>query len=461
MLRPLNRTLLAALEATGSFRPLTKLIAGQLDELDERGRPKPVAKGQGRLSVLALSPDEFRSDLEVLAARKVRVLRMSHAWQRWLLYSFYRGGIETGEIHRPPAGTATARAKSDYRRFLETFLPQLYRELDVDIVISANVKYKEDLDWGVVSKKLGVPYVVLHRENLAVTEGVVNVLTERYRRLGHFEGTCIAVHNGSTTRTLTATDYACREHIFELGCLRMDSFLQRLRAPRQKRARPLVTLFSFKSFMRGIFGSAGYFPVFRDSHGPIALLAQQHPEVDFLIKPKSGTFRNPRFLPELRAAFRHWGVDPKRLPPNLRVDPTLDAQDTILESSVVLALNSTTQLEAALAGLPVIMPYFKDMREAPAGRNVKFRDRLDLFDVPDTPDDLMKLVLRRLKDPVVPPDVMEKRRALFAEFVSSLNGDATERYIDLLERVVAEEAGKETANRLPANKRSSVGEQFH
>ena len=216
----------------------------------------------------------------------------------------------------------------------------------------------------------------------------------------------------------------------------MDNFLQRLRVPRTKRARPLVTIFSFKSFMRGIFGAKGYFPVFRDSHGPIALLAQQHPEIDFLIKPKLGTVRNPRFLPELDAAFRHWGVDPKRLPPNLRVDPTLDAQEMILESSVVLALNSTTQLEAAVAGLPVIMPYFKDMRGEAVGENIKFKEHTDLFDVPDTPEELMELVLRRLKDPVITPEVMEKRRALFAELVSTLDGDATARYVDLLLRVI-------------------------
>jgi hypothetical protein len=151
-------------------------------------------------------------------------------------------------------------------------------------------------------------------------------------------------------------------------------------------------------------------------------------------------------LPELEAALRHWGVDPKRLPPNLHVDPTLDAQEVILKSSVVLALNSTTQLEAAVAGLPVIMPYFKDMRGEAAGENVKFKEHTDLFDVPDTPEELMELVLRRLEDPTIAPGVMEKRRALFAQLVSSLDGGAAERYLDLLTRVVAEQ-GRNEADR--------------
>ena len=139
---------------------------------------------------------------------------------------------------------------------------------------------------------------VFHRENLPITDGVANVITARYRRLGRFQGSCIAVHNGSTTRTLTKTGYAAREQIFELGCLRMDKFLRRLWMPRAKRARPLVTLFSFKSFMRGIFGAKGYFPVFRDSHGPIALLAQRSRR-RLPHQAQNGDFQKSEILAEL------------------------------------------------------------------------------------------------------------------------------------------------------------------
>ena len=188
LLQPVNRMLLAAIGAANLFDPLAKLIARQVEELDQRGRPGPVRRRQGQLSILALSPGEFRHDLEALAARGVRVLRMPLQWQERLLYSFQRRGIGTAEIHNPPDGTRAARAKSGYQRFLEAFLLHLYRELDVDAVISANVKYKEDVDWGIVSEKLGVPYVIFHRENLAITEGVVNVVTDRYRKLGKFAG---------------------------------------------------------------------------------------------------------------------------------------------------------------------------------------------------------------------------------------------------------------------------------
>ena len=136
-------------------------------------------------------------------------------------------------------------------------------------------------------------------------------------------------------------------------------------------------------------------------------------------------------------ALRHWGLNPDAPPPNLFVEPKREAQQLILKSSVVVALNSTVLLEAAVAGLPVIMPYFKDLREGPQGQGVMFREHTDLFDVPDTGEALEKIVIERLRCPEIGDDVMKKRRELFAALISSLDGDATSRYIHLLTRTVA------------------------
>ena len=397
---------------------------------------------------MALNPQKFRHDLEVLAGVDgLRILAMPSKWQSRLLYSFHAEHASASDVHNPNYGSAAAKAGQAYRGFLRAFLPKLFDRIRVDAVIGANVRYEEDVDIGVVAKELGKPYIVLHRENMLVPEHVFNFVTDRYRKLGRFRGDLIAVHNSISARSFIESAFADEKQVVVLGCLRMDKFLCRLREPRKERSRPLITLFSFKSFLKGIFPPEGYFPVFRDSHGAIARLAEQHPAIDFVIKPKPGMLRHPRFKAELDEAFRYWGSDPRRLPPNLHVDARLNAHDLILELSVVLSLNSTTQIEAAVAGLPVVMPYFKDMRDAPAGQNIKFRENTDLFDVPDTPEELMELVLARLRDPEVPSEVMEKRWALFADLVSTLGGDAVARYTDLL-RTVAKETQVE--RRVPA-----------
>src|SRR5262245_12859072 len=291
LLQPAYQTGLELLASRANMLArLVRLVAAQVQEIKCERQPSPGTK---QISILALSPQEFRHDLGVLAEQGVRVLCMPFRWQERLLRSFYREAVTTPDIHLPAAGSHAKKAKDAYRKFLRTFLPKFYNRLGVDAVIGANVRYKEDLDIGAVSKQVGVPYIVFHRENLAITDGVYNVVTERYRKLGRFQGSCIAVHNNIAARSFIETAYADAARVAQLGCLRMDNFLRRIQMPRSKRVRPLVTLFSFKSFMRGIFGQEGYFPVFRDSHGPIALLAARHPEIDFLIKPKTGAVRHP------------------------------------------------------------------------------------------------------------------------------------------------------------------------
>ena len=128
-------------------------------------------------------------------------------------------------------------------------------------------------------------------------------------------------------------------------------------------------------------------------------------------------------------------------PANLSIDPDSDAHDLILNASVVVALNSTTLVEAAVAGLPVIMPNFRYLREGSYAGDILLRDYSDLFDVPDTGEDLIEMVLYRLRDPSIPEKIMQRRRRLFADAISPLDGKAAERYLQLLKRVVAGQKG--------------------
>jgi hypothetical protein len=418
---------------------LVERIAAEVQEIDKRGLPGPLKSANGRVSILALTPDRFRYDLEALAALpNMRLLRMPFKWQARFFYAFYGRHIKNPDVHQPRLGSSSARAQARYRKFLTQLLPALYRRIGVDMVIGANVKYREDLDFGAVSDQLGVPYVVFHRENLPIIPVVMEKFLKRWRQCGQFQGTCIAVHNSAAARTFFETDYAAPETVLELGCMRMDRFLERITLPRKKPSRPLVTLFSFKSYNKTLFPGTGYFPLFRDSHGAIAALAQRRADVDVIIKPKADVLRDRRWHTELRDALSHWGVDPNSWPQNLRVDARPDAQDLILQSSVVVALNSTTQLEAAVAGLPVVMPNFRALRESSFAESVRFREYSDLFDVPDSGDDLIELVEARLQDPTISPEIMERRRALFAELVSPIEGHAVRRYAELAMRIAHE-----------------------
>jgi hypothetical protein len=103
---------------------------------------------------------------------------------------------------------------------------------------------------------------------------------------------------------------------------------------------------------------------------------------------------------------------------------------------VVRSRNTSTILEAAVIGLPVIIPCFKDLQNPKYDKRVFCKDAFDLFDIARDVKELESLILKRLHNPMIDKNVMEGREAMFCKFVSGLQGDATEKYVECIKRVV-------------------------
>ena len=73
--------------------------------------------------------------------------------------------------------------KKIFRNFLEDFLFKYYCFLKINSVIGAAIHYRQDIDWGEVSSRIGVPYIVLHKENLYAAEGYIKQfkIANKYR----------------------------------------------------------------------------------------------------------------------------------------------------------------------------------------------------------------------------------------------------------------------------------------
>ena len=100
-------------------------------------------------------------------------------------------------------------------------------------------------------------------------------------------------------------------------------------------------------------------------------------------------------------------------------------------------------LEAAILGLPIIIPYFKDVQNPKYDKRVFYRDAYDLFDIAKDAKELESLIFMRLHNPTIDKKIMEGRKALFERFISSLEGDATKKYVALIKSVVDEESKRE------------------
>jgi hypothetical protein len=125
--------------------------------------------------------------------------------------------------------------------------------------------------------------------------------------------------------------------------------------------------------------------------------------------------------------------------PNLTIRDDLDLHDLFFETDVVCGLQTSALLEAAVIGLPVIIPYFKDVQNQKYDERLFYRDAYDFFDIAKDVNELESIITYRLHNPTIDEKIMEDRRAYFEKHISSVKGDATEKYVALIRQIVAEE----------------------
>ena len=86
-------------------------------------------------------------------------------------------------------------AKLEYRRFLKALFGALRRFMRIDAVMSGNFAYAPDRELASAMSEMGIPFIVLHKENLK-TPGRLKFFERVYRdRRGPFTGRKILVYN--------------------------------------------------------------------------------------------------------------------------------------------------------------------------------------------------------------------------------------------------------------------------
>jgi hypothetical protein len=403
--------------------------------------------------LLALTPARFRGDLEALVATgRLRVLAIKKSTQDLVNNLYYDNWpVNYEKLNRPTTDPVLDERQRCYRAFLEHFLKALFVRLRVDAVLSATYNYKQDQDIAYVSERIGRPWIVLQRENLVTTAKQREIITRRCAIMGRFFGSLIVLHNETVRRTMLECGFVSDRQAQTLGCVRMDGFLRRLPQSPSTTQRRRVTLFSFVHGvgMIGILNAfspmrdVGFIRLFEDSHAEIFRLARERPDVDFVIKTK---WSGGAWADEIENARRIAGITPGTLP-NVTITADRDAQDLILDSTVVCGFGSTTLLEAAVAGRAVVIPLFHEAADPHYEEFVLLREELDrLFLVARSPAEYRRLIVECLDRPVaVDEATMTARWDAFERYVSRRTADSVDRYADAILDVVGRRMAKEGA----------------
>lgn len=400
-------------------------------------------KHDPRTTILVLSFEQFRGDIEDIAKDgNIRVLRLAERWLTRLMFQFYP--LEIGQADYRPytdpvPSDATCLPQQEYRDFLRSVLPILLRRLGVDLVVGHHFHYIPDIDWGAVADELGFPYVVMHRENMLATPFARKFVHDRLSSLGKFPGSVVTVHNQVAKEVFANSGFIEEEKLKVLGCVRMDSFLTKAQMPEciessnNKKKRKL-TFFTFHP--GGLtLEMEDIFPLYEEVYGAILRFCEKNPDIEVVFKIK------PNFYLAWKRLFSktfQGELDYFDEVPNLRITTTIPAHTLIEESQVVVALNSTTLLEAAVAGCQVIVPCYGPLNTLKYMDRVFYRDQLNLFEVPANIVEFSRLLEDCFDKPPVSEEVMEGRRLLFDEYVSRIDCMALARHIELFNTLSGE-----------------------
>lgn len=445
MVRRTISFILRKIAGLGIVWPFVYLYASKIEEV----KPQVDANQSNKLTILALNPDRFREDLQILAnSGEFRVLKVPVKWQTKVLSLFWskefkiKRRADPDKYYNPNGDPYFLEIQANLRKFLKKFLSSLYARLKIDCVIGAGAHYIQDFDWGLVSDELGVPYIVMHRENLATAPRHIKRVDELFGKKGAFRGSHIIVHNQVMKESFIESGYVNSEQISALGCLRMDGYVNKIKehnGHQSTHRRKQVVLFSF-NHATGLLGilnsfskdrSVGLVNFFEHVHVAMAELALENKEVDFIIKPKWGS----SWIDEIEYAFQKYGIQRDEIS-NLKIVVDTNVHDLILESDVICGYGSTTLLEAAIATKPVILPFFDEVLKPEYSDYIHYKNELHLFDVANSPEEFKELIIKRLHNPQIDEVTQVERYATFEKYVSSMNADALDKYVKAIKKVV-------------------------
>lgn len=395
--------------------------------------------------ILGIKPQYFMNDLEILAnTGEFNVYKIKNKWQDILLRIYWKDDAWKGgeASYYQPTDPEVIEYQKKLRKFLRDFFSCLYRMMKIDCVISANVTYKDCYDWGIATKEIGVPYIVLQRENLFACPGLVRLWYNIVGRLGKFHGSKVVLHNTMVRDIYLKSGYATEDQIAVLGCTRMDKYVKKIKEASSSKGRKFkrAALFSFhhitllETMYKEYFNpSIGYVKFFEDTHVTFARTAMAHPDVEFVIKPRHSLV----YYEQIERALERNNLKLKEIP-NLKLNAEINPHDLILSSDVVCGFGSTIILEAAIAEKPLIIPYFHEALKEEYQDFILFKEYFNLFNVARSPEDLKALIEKNLENPQVSKEYIDKMTGLFEQYVSSFDADATERYTNFLKGVIEE-----------------------
>lgn len=389
---------------------------------------------------LALSCSRFRDDINVLnESSQISIYKMPVRFQYLLLIPFEKYLYKYKHKYFYPLEELHDVKKLN-QKYLSKILNFFFNYFD--FILTASVSYLQDMDLSRAAKSYGLKHIVLQRENFGIVDKQADDMIKWYMSVEETSANLIIVHSESTKLLFQKTKMAAKTNIEALGCLRMDNYIHRLKNKTFKTdaKHKTVTFFSFATNsgchlaespkIDAFEKNRGLINFFKNTHNLIINFAKKNSSINIYIKPKWKKNWEELIL-------KNWTdfSGDTELPKNCKILASSNPHDLIMVSDLVIGFNSTTILEAGLRDIPIIIPKF-DEANSIYREYFDFTKYKDAFSIVENPNKLNELIHEFLFNFKLSKEVKKKRLDLFNKYVSSLDGQTKDRYIEAIKKTI-------------------------
>lgn len=277
---------------------------------------------------------------------------------------FHKGLLKSVVKHFIPSPALTERnyhVAPEYasgRKKTYAFVARMFRVMHAllrfDAVLSANFGYVDQQELFRVCRRKSVPAIVLLKEGIWMNAFPDNLM-DNYQGW-RFLGANMLVINEAVKRYMVRYISGVEDDLVEpVGIPRFDYYRALSKPPGQQ-----VVLFSFlpEDYFLGEINEtvrAGIAQVAEQFHRDVMAFARAHPACRVVIKTKVAG----HYVDYVRDIYAKYFDSP--MPDNLVLTSKAEPRGLIAASRAVLGFNSSTLVEALLAGRNIITPYFHDV----------------------------------------------------------------------------------------------------
>jgi hypothetical protein len=318
---------------TGRMERAAKELAQCIDWANWKpGRPTILCLRRATFSK-DLSEMQSRTDLNLITLRATLVKRVQEKWipREWRIQTYFSNFLDNELLAFRPG----------LERFGKAFLRAVAKIHPIDAVLVANSDYWQDEALRRSCRILGIPFLVLCRENYTIRQDQANVLNHYRKANFRYTGDGIAVYSQLSKEVMQRMNAFPDGAIWVTGAPRFDRWRDVQPLPPERR--DCVTLLSYA------------YPIyeatenFHDVATIFCELADQYRSLRFVLKLK----KNNEISDALALCPRLAGS---------RVECVADWPlfDLLPRSRAIIGCNSLAVAEGLLARAPVVVPAWHD-----------------------------------------------------------------------------------------------------